>query len=517
MHPNREEDPVRLKNALASMLSLALAASLSPLCASAWAQAPASEAGLAPQAATGTGNAQAEARASRLYQNLAERYIGSNGALDNNDDAAVLAFGCVLDYTRVLRELDAYLESPSPWCGRVAKYLTMLSATNFASCEPEKVAPYVQKLDELLNTQAATTMTYDLVWIIPALSQLDSSNEHLSWAVNRLLDFQNDEGYFGIIKNGDGTTAPLLDAQTTAQALLMLRALDYNTTISDKLKQDASTACSKAEQALLGSQLSDGSWQNIYGTGLGDVDTTGWVLASLLFRSTDIDYAFSIYDAERFLVSKADEGLDGYRSYRLSGNEQLAAGAASLGLNCIFSYPGHMPVLDEENLAFAGKTAVFNKKSQAPSVSMSTPWGPLQDGMDYTAERSAYKKVGTYAYEVAVTVDPSSGYTGAFNTSCTFKIKPAQVRAVKASKSGGKLKVNWSTAANKGSGITGYKIAVKRGSKVVASTTATSGGYKASSAKLAVPASCKGKKLTVSVSAYKGKLTGAAGTAEFSF
>ncbi|MGN0038649.1 MAG: hypothetical protein ACI36Y_05920 [Coriobacteriales bacterium] len=509
---------MRLKNALASMLSLALAASLSPLCASAWAQAPASETGLASQAAAGTGNAQAEARASRLYQNLAERYIGSSGALDNNDDAAVLAFGVELDYTRVLRELDAYLESPSPWCGRVAKYLTMLSATNFASCEPEKVAPYVQKLDELLDAQATSVSSYDLVWVVPALALLGGSAECLDWAVERLLGFQDESGYFGGVTNPvTGANLLIPDAQTTAQAALMLRTCDYNAILSDEARASASAARNKAIQALLGTQHSDGGWQYECGKGAGDVDTTGWVLATLLFRATDIDYAFSIYDAERFLVSKADEGLDGYRSYRLSGNEQLAAGAASLGLNCIFSYPGHLPVLDEENLAFAGKTAVFNKKSQAPSVSMSTPWGPLQDGVDYTAERSTYKKVGTYAYEVAVTVDPSSGYTGAFNTSCTFKIKPAQVRAVKASKSGGKLKVSWNTAANKGSGITGYKIAVKRGSKVVASTTATSGGYKASSAKLAVPASCKGKKLTVSVSAYKGKLTGAAGTAEVSF
>ncbi|MGN0073082.1 MAG: hypothetical protein ACI36W_04715 [Coriobacteriales bacterium] len=488
---------MRHKKTLASMLSLSLAVSFSPLCAAAWAQDIAPASVTVPSTADSEPIPAAQAKASRLLQNLASRYIAKAKTLTNSDDAAVLALGPYLDYQLVLNSLEAYASSSSVNAGTLAKYLTMLAYTQVPEIEPSAASPYVRQLDELLEEQADSLSSYELVWVVSALERWSGNAENLAWAVERLGAFQNEEGLIGGFSvRGEPVLSP--EYQATAQAVMALSGFRDNSSVASSTRKEAQRIQEAALQAMLGGQQADGGWLYKPTSTQSDIDTTGWVLGALLMFSASTDHAFSVRLAEEFLVSKADKTLDGYSS---CSSEALASSAATLGLFSIFNYSNEQLVLDERNAVVT--SLVYDGSKQAPTVSL--PWRTLLLGSDYTVS-SAHKKVGTYKNTV---VSGQGSLTGTF--ACTFTVKPAEVRAVKATKSGRTLRLSWGTSANKGSGITGYKVTIKCSGKTVASAQATSGGYKASSAKLSIPAAYKGKKLNVSVAAFKGTLSGAAG------
>ena len=488
------------KTILAGTLSLSLAAGLAPL--SGIAGAHESPAGISLIARSAVASTEpipaAQSKASRLCQNLATRYIVDAKALTNSDDAAVLALGPYLDYQLLLDSLSTYTASEGASAGTLAKYLAMLASTNLREAEPELLSSYVKMLDKLVEEQKASLGAFDLVWVIPALESWSGSGELLDWAVGRLGDFQNEDGLIGGCSIG-GKASLSPEYQATAQAVMALSGLEDNSAVSSATKKRAQKIEEAALQVLLGSQQADGGWLYKPNGTKSDVDTTGWVLGALLMFGSCTDNAFSVRLAEEFLVSKADASLDGFSS---CSSEALASAAATLGLYSIFTFSSDKLVLDKQNAV--ATTVAYDGSYQAPSVAI--PWQQLVCGRDYTVSKER-KKVGTYKNTV---VTGTGGVTGSF--SCSFTIKPAQVSKLKVSKSGRTLKPSWSTAANKGSGIAGYAVTVKSGSKIVASAKASGKGEATSSAKLTVPASCKGKKLKVSVSGYKGSLKGKAGT-----
>lgn len=116
---------------------------------------------------------------------------------------------------------------------------------------------------------------------------------------------------------------------------------------------------------------------------------------------------------------------------------------------------------------------------------------------DYTVSYKNNVRAGTATVTVKAKGNNCTG-----SKSATFKIKPAQVTGVKVSSTQrGKISVKWSNSKGKDANVTGYKITVKSGSKII--KTQYISGKSSKSKTVTLASKYKGKKVKVYVYAYK--------------
>lgn len=119
----------------------------------------------------------------------------------------------------------------------------------------------------------------------------------------------------------------------------------------------------------------------------------------------------------------------------------------------------------------------------------------LVKGVDYTVSQS-----GVTAGKQTVTYKGIGNYTGSFDRYTV--VKPAKVTKVKAKALGNrKLQVSWSAVKGVAARAAGYTVAVKSGGKTIAAKRISKASV--SRVLLSLPAKADGKKVSVSVTAYK--------------
>ena len=278
--------------------------------------------------ATLNANSYDASTANTLTNNLEERFSvdGTDGSISNNTVYAAIALNSLeqggnIDTSAVLDNMHA--QDSEMTAGRMAKFIMILTAggldcTNYYDSDTQTIRNFVSEMEALIDPNNISV--YDAVWILPVY-KYGSYTQTAGMTESALIDFilssTDEEGLFGYAQYG-------CDTQTTAQAILALLPYRESNTAVD-------AAITKAESTLLAYENADGSFGYSASYKDPNTDATAAVVCAIeaLGYNSATSEALTCDDGSTplgYLVSTADESLDGYRNTSAYDEPQTSAG-----------------------------------------------------------------------------------------------------------------------------------------------------------------------------------------------